>query len=379
MKNVESHSLHTNFHTYNEYTLKKGINVYYKFDYLNKSIQYIDENLSTNSDFYDNILLDTITTLDTFNLKSYENNFGIKGSLSSVYYNFFFKRYDIKSLYLTNGFKRKKSENILGSNIRFNKNSFLINIDALLKQNGNYILKGTIRNNIFDLNYLSGLFNPTIIENYHYGNHFSWDENFKSKFVNQFKGKFNFSNKYLEINPEIKLTSIKNYIYFNESKLPVQHENMLYYYNYIFSFKVNFLKNHIHFHNNMVYTLVSGNESNNIFRMPKYNYYGKLYYTDTWFDNKIPIELGLNLYYRSSYYGNAYNPIIQQFHIQNHFKLKSYFVSNVYFNIKIENLRVFVKMNHFNQFESLDGYFVTPYYPGQRRVLDFGIRWLFFN
>jgi len=31
--------------------------------------------------------------------------------------------------------------------------------------------------------------------------------------------------------------------------------------------------------------------------------------------------------------------------------------------MKIENLRVFLKMHHFNQFEKLDGYFVTPYYP----------------
>ena len=47
----------------------------------------------------DNILIDTINTLDTFNLKSFENSLGIKGKFSSVYYNIFFKRYDLKYSY----------------------------------------------------------------------------------------------------------------------------------------------------------------------------------------------------------------------------------------------------------------------------------------
>ena len=37
------------------------------------------------------------------------------------------------------------------------------------------------------------------------------------------------------------------------------------------------------------------------------------------------------------------------------------------------NLRIFLKMNHFNQFDSFDGYFVTPYYPAQKKVLDLGV------
>ena len=29
--------------------------------------------------------------------------------------------------------------------------------------------------------------------------------------------------------------------------------------------------------------------------------------------------------------------------------------------------------------DKFDGYFVTPYYPGQKKVLDLGVRWYFFN
>ena len=379
LKDVENHSLYTNFHTYNEYLLESNIRLYHKFDFLSNNVEYVDQNLSQNIDFYDNILIDTINTLDTFNLKSFENSLGIKGKFSSVYYNIFFKRYDLKYSYFSSGINRKKSENILAINIKFNKNSFLINADASLKQNGNYNLNGTIKNKFFEGSYFSGLFNPTIIENYYYGNHFFWENNFKSKFYNQINAKFKFSNNHFDLYPEIKLSSINNYIYFNSNKLPEQHTNQLYYNDFTLSFNVNFLNSLFHFDNKFTFSTVSGKNAKNILRIPKYTYFGKLYYTDKWFDDKIPIELGANLYYRSSYFANAYSPEIQQFYIQNHFKLKNYFLSNIYFNMKIENLRIFLKMTHFNQFEKLDGYFITPYYPAQRRVLDFGVRWLFFN
>ena len=31
------------------------------------------------------------------------------------------------------------------------------------------------------------------------------------------------------------------------------------------------------------------------------------------------------------------------------------------------------------KFDKFDGYFVTPYYPAQKKVLDLGVKWYFFN
>ena len=255
----------------------------------------------------------------------------------------------------------------------------MINVDALIKDNGNYNLSGKIKSKYFEGLYFSGLFNPTINENYFMGNHNFWDENFNSKFINQIDFKLKLSNDYISFYPDVSFSSIKNYIYFDESKLPKQNQNTIYKNSFTLSFDLNFLKSLFHLESKLTYTNLVGNNAGDFLRLPKFKYFGKLYYTDTWFDKKIPIELGTNLYFRSSYFANAYSPDIQKFYIQNNFKLKSYILSNIYFSMKIENLRVFLKMHHFNQFEKLDGYFVTPYYPGQRRVLDFGIRWLFFN
>ena len=59
--------------------------------------------------------------------------------------------------------------------------------------------------------------------------------------------------------------------------------------------------------------------------------------------------------------------------------IAQYFRYNIFFNMQVKNLRIFLKMTHFNQFDRFDGYFVTPYYPAQKKVLDLGVRWYFFN
>ena len=84
--------------------------------------------------------------------------------------------------------------------------------------------------------YFSGLFNPTINENYFMGNHNFWDENFNSKFINQIDFKLKLSNDYISFYPDVSFSSIKNYIYFDESKLPKQNQNTIYKNSFTLSF-----------------------------------------------------------------------------------------------------------------------------------------------
>ena len=85
------------------------------------------------------------------------------------------------------------------------------------------------------------------------------------------------------------------------------------------------------------------------------------------------------MYFRSEYNGNAYDPSLQSYYVQNSFMLQQYLRYNLFFNMQVKNFRVFLKMTHFNQFDRFDGYFTTPYYPAQKKVLDLGVKWYFFN
>jgi hypothetical protein len=87
----------------------------------------------------------------------------------------------------------------------------------------------------------------------------------------------------------------------------------------------------------------------------------------------------VNAYLLSEYYGNAYEPSLQTFYVQNNFLLENNLRFNLFYAMQVKNFRVFLKMTHFSQFDKFDGYFVTPYYPAQKKVLDLGVKWYFFN
>ena len=134
----------------------------------------------------------------------------------------------------------------------------------------------------------------------------------------------------------------------------------------------------INLDNKYTYSILS-ESSNDIINIPDHHNYSRLYYSGKWFKNTIPVQFGVNMYYRSKYYGNGYEPTLQSYYVQNSFMLDDYLRYNLFFIMQIQNLRVSLKMTHFNQFDKFDGYFVTPYYPGQKKVLDLGVRWYFFN
>ena len=101
-------------------------------------------------------------------------------------------------------------------------------------------------------------------------------------------------------------------------------------------------------------------DNHNIINTPKHNNYSKLYYSGNWFKNTIPVQFGVNMYFRSEYNGNAYDPSLQSYFVQNSFILQQYLRYNLFFNMQVKNFRVFLKMTHFNQFDRFNGYFATP-------------------
>ena len=134
----------------------------------------------------------------------------------------------------------------------------------------------------------------------------------------------------------------------------------------------------LNFENKFTYSIIS-KSAKNIINIPKIHSYTRIYYEGSWFNKSVPVQLGLNFFYRSEYYGNAYEPSLQSYYVQNSFKLENNLRYNIFFSMQVTNLRIYLKMTHFNQFDRFDGYFITPYYPAQKKVLDLGIRWYFFN
>ena len=362
------------FETYTEYRLFNRLKLYNQTKYRKEFFSYEDLNLLDNLDFYDNYI-NNIATQDSFKIKSISNRVGIKGNSKifnyDIYGNVGYYKYHV------NGLENSLSEIYIGGLLKYKSPGFDVTGNFEIKKSSDYRLKVNFKSKLFEASYLSAIYEPKIFERVFSGNHYSWENNFNSSFINNLNARINLENRYLTFSPSFNLYTIKDYIYYNRFN-HIQSDKIISFNQFIVDFKLKLLNSKINFVNKFTYNL-SSNSANGILNFPRQTLYSKLYYKGIWFNNSIPVQLGTIISYRSEFYGDAYDPITQNFYVQNEFLLERYLRFDIFFTMQVNNLRIFLKMNHFNQFDSYDGYFVTPYYPAQKKALDLGIRWYFFN
>ena len=378
LNSVENLERRKRLNAFINYKLVDGLEIYNDLKYNTQQVDYLDENYVENTAFYNNFFLNNTFTSDSIKIKSLDNRVGIRGLLGDVNYNFYANYKTFNYRYTDDLESNKFNEFYLGGILNLSKSQFDILADFKLKTTGDYSFLGKIESKILDVSYYSGLHVPTIFQTSYSGNHFVWNNEFNSSFINSLEADLKVSSKYILFSPFIRLTSVKDYIYFSNERLPTQHNEVLFNNQFGVNFNFNLFNKIINLESRYSYNTVS-KSSGDILSIPKHHLYSRLYYSGQWFDNSIPVQFGVNAYLMSEYYGNAYEPSLQTFYIQNNFLLERNLRLNLFYAMQVQNFRVFLKMTHFSQFDKFDGYFVTPYYPAQKKVLDLGVKWYFFN
>ena len=378
LNSIENLERRKRFNVFINYKLVDGLEIYNDFKYNTQQVDYLDENYIENSAFYNNFFNNNNFTSDSIKINSLNNRAGIRGLLGDVNYNFYANYKTFNYRYTDDLESNKFNEFYLGGIINLSRSQFDILADFKLKTTGDYSLLGKIESKILDISYYSGLHVPTLFHTSYSGNHFEWDNDFNSSFINSLEANLKVSSKHILFSPFIRMTSVKDYIYFSNERLPTQHNEVLFNNQFGINFNINFFNKTINLESRYSYNTVS-KSSDEILSLPKHHLYSRLYYNGLWFDNSIPVQFGVNAYLLSEYYGNAYEPSLQTFYVQNNFLLENNLRFNLFYAMQVKNFRVFLKMTHFSQFDKFDGYFVTPYYPAQKKVLDLGVKWYFFN
>ena len=92
----------------------------------------------------------------------------------------------------------------------------------------------------------------------------------------------------------------------------------------------------------------------------------------------MDIETGINVHFKELYYGDGYDVIAQQFYRQNQFATQGRPIIDLFYNIRINNLKLSLKYSFINDFmHKPSAYFATPFYPGLKKAADIGIHWSF--
>ncbi|MDA0196131.1 MAG: hypothetical protein O2887_14265 [Bacteroidetes bacterium] len=378
LRNAKSKDFRVDYHIYHQYRLTPYTQLYHSFRRNARQNIFRDYKLaSNNTGFYPTPLISQDSTQDVSNFTYLENEVGMKGKIGPFFYLGYLKRRDINHFYRYYKPFQKTSETYIGFNGRFDfSEKIKLGGDGEFLQNGNFKANAFIETPILEGGYHAARYEPSILQKAFLGNHAEWHNSFNPTFAFELYGNLKYENQFISLKSGLSFNTIDNYIYFNENKTPDQDGNPANITTIKLDLKMN-LPLHLHFKANSRFTNVGG-QASDLFRIPKIFATGGIYYDNFWFNSYMQVRIGVDGYFRTAHYANAYDPITQQFFLQNDFELDTYVVADAYFNAKIQSLIIFLKYNHVNQAFN-NGYLTTPFYTGLPRTFDIGFRWRWYD
>lgn len=181
------------------------------------------------------------------------------------------------------------------------------------------------------------------------------------------------SDKLLDM--EAQVTQKDNYTYFGQDGKPTQYGGNLFYVK---------AKAHKEFRygkfaldNTILYQKpIQGAE---VLHVPELITENTLYFSDDLFKRKpLFLQTGITVKYFSEYYADEFNPLINEFTLQNTTKIGNYPLVDFFANGRIQRARLFFKLENVSSLLLPGKYWVTPTQPYRDFSIRFGVVWNFF-
>ena len=102
-------------------------------------------------------------------------------------------------------------------------------------------------------------------------------------------------------------------------------------------------------------------------------------YSSEVFNKSLFIQTGITFNYFTKYFADYYNPLISEFVTQNYKEIGEFPRFDFFFNAKIQQTRVFIKVEHLNSSFSGYDYYSDPFSPYRDMSVRLGLVWNFFS
>ncbi len=204
---------------------------------------------------------------------------------------------------------------------------------------------------------------------------YNWQNDFDN--VNTQHLFFNLKSKKIAT-AEASLSQVQNYAYFglNEEGFvkPYQYDDQLRY----LKIKAhrNFDLGKFGLDNTVMYQNVLDGIS--VLKLPEFVTRNSAYYQDHWFQRALYLQTGFTFRYFSNYQGNGYDPVLAEFYVQDDWEIGNYPVVDFFFNGKVDQARIFFKLENVNSLLYGNNNFTAPRYPYTDFMVRFGLVWNFF-
>lgn len=133
---------------------------------------------------------------------------------------------------------------------------------------------------------------------------------------------------------------------------------------------------HMNLANTVMYQNVMNGE--NIFPVPDFVTRNSLYYDNYLFKRALYLQTGFTFNYFTEFQSKAYDPVLAEFAIQDREMLDGFYTVDFFLNAKVQEARIFFKLQHVNSLFEGNNNFSAPSYPYRDFVIRFGLVWNFF-
>lgn len=388
-KNSEpaSNDLRTNLHFFHQYKIAKGLEVYHVVDKYRQYIQFDDKQRT--HEYYDTLILKD-AALDKQYFRTLRNELGLKRKFGKVFFNGYWaaRNYSMDYGWIDESdfsLKTKGTEYYVGARAAYDINrSMRIAAEAESLLSTNYKIRASFSSSWLNATATQNTYKPSFVQQLYLGAHDAWVHDFQDVTATQLQALAKYNWRFINFSAGGTITALSNYIYFKEGS-PVQGQKVLPQQSSVNHFiqspeasvRITVLKK-ISLTGRAIYSTVTENADSAI-QIPKLFLHGQLAFEDKWINGNFDFQIGLEGHWQSGYLANGYDIPTQQYYTQHSFQNNAFPLIDVFFNWKMKRGRIFFKYNNLVQLATKTGYLPTPYYPGQRNILDFGFDWLFFD
>lgn len=259
------------------------------------------------------------------------------------------------------------ASNILTGPLSGNK----LKADAIFKKDSVYNLKAgvLITSKAPNFNF--------VLNRSHY-DAYNWHNNLTNEKLKNIHGSIS-TEKYGTI--EAQFNNITNYTYFGLADETTGQPTVKQASNKVSYFRIKLRKEFKKGKFGLVNTILYNNVSSgsDVFRVPDFVTRNTLYYENYFFKGKpLFLQTGFTFKYFSSFYANNFNPLLNEFSLQNDTKIGGFPVIDFFINAQIRRTRIFLKVENFNGSFTGYKYFSAPNYPFRDYSIRFGLVWNFF-
>lgn len=370
------------WHAYQEFKGFNGLQLFQKLDAEFRFTWYKDMDFLSNASegFYPNTYLKLIKApgLDSlyqaYRWRTFSHQTGLKGLYRGFQYQAYLKQRQWWGQNLNDGAERSGLENYLGLQVQQQIGKAL-----QFKALGEYLLAKDYR---LELDLQSPYawvslhrrnYSPSLVQSLIFNHAFRWDQSWNNTTVDELQGGLNLQGKQWYFRPSVHLQRIGNYLYFDETAQVKQWTSSL----GLFSTQWEAYVRWGRFSTRQVLraTTQSGGD---VLPLPGLVSVGN-WALDLQYKKLLYVQLGIDHQFVSAYQAPAYQPALQQYHLQKEYTLPAYLQIDAYASIRINRVRVFMKMNHLGQGIWSKNHYIAYLHTAMPRGMGFGVNWLLFD